>query len=436
MERNILEPLEEIRTCYLDLYSNAKTPDGNPLSEFEAEISQDDDVHSHKCSFRFSSDFKPIIESKITSIKQTLVAFGSANKEFIKPDFSDQNVEILSILQHLGEDSRNEYVLKRTPSLIGKTKTKFKKAEAYIINGPPHLAEFGTITFERKNYSITVERSHDAHQKITGAPKLTSGYLLTHTLKFKVTSSKNLNPTKILNILHYFLRFLGFVRGAKTSTAAIFFLDHCDQAKCIALGCGPASPLPHPLSWHIEPQVDQLPLLYNNFIELEADEKWKRGLNEAISWYTIANKPGNELEASIVLGQAALEALTYAHFVYDQRLREKMIIDMNAADKIEMLLASFNIKNAPLEHAPELTQTCKDNKFPERDCAKLTTFRNKLVHARSINYTGLAALQAQRAYLWIIETVILSRLGYQGEYQDQRIISGYRGANLTCIPDK
>jgi len=135
------------------------------------------------------------------------------------------------------------------------------------------------------------------------------------------------------------------------------------------------------------------------------------------------------LEASIILAQSALESLAYAHLIYDLKLRERLIIDLKASDKIEILLASLGIKDNPLEHASNFISTCDKNKFPIRPCERMTSFRNRLVHAKSVDYDGLSALEALRAYLWIIETVILVRVGYKGEYQDQRILGGWRGGN-------
>jgi len=419
---------EEIKTYFCELSEAGETPDIDKHFDFQSSFHREKTTTSSNAYLHFDSNFNPKIGMQISEAQQFIDATHNDDQVFLKTNFTSEKIELLQTFANIGSDSRLGFVFKRQPVLLGNPEHLFRKAEIFLLNGPPQLGLFGGDLFTGENYTIRITRNEKVRDAIVGHQKKTSGFLITHKVVFSSSGSKGLVPAKILDYIFLYLQFLSFVRGANTSTGLITFLNDDGTTEGLYLGSGKITSLPNPKSWH-DIGIGPMQPLFDGFLRMKKDEKWRRGLDEALSWYKAANKPGNDLEASIILAQSALESLAYAHLIYDLKLRERLIIDLKASDKIEILLASLGIKDNPLEHASNFISTCDKNKFPIRPCERMTSFRNRLVHAKSVDYDGLSALEALRAYLWIIETVILVRVGYKGEYQDQRILGGWRGGN-------
>lgn len=144
---------------------------------------------------------------------------------------------------------------------------------------------------------------------------------------------------------------------------------------------------------------------------------WTEPLEVAIHLYVESNSGGLARESSLILGQTALELLSWTYFVVDQKLYSASQFDgLWAAERIRKLLKTAKIPTAIPRQLGSLAASGAWANGPHA----ITAFRNALVHPPRLpsllTKPSQARLQAWQLTLWYLERAFLWLLGYSGHY--------------------
>jgi hypothetical protein len=159
-----------------------------------------------------------------------------------------------------------------------------------------------------------------------------------------------------------------------------------------------------------------------------ADPVWTEPLKVAIHLYMESNIHGLTNQSSLILGQAALELLSWTYFVEDQKQFSATYFDekLRAADRIRHLLTAANVPTAIPGHLGSLTSSgsslTRSGSWVDGPHA-ITALRNALVHPPKLPgllaISGRATLQAWQLTLWYLERAFLWLLNYSGHYSNR-----------------
>jgi hypothetical protein len=159
-----------------------------------------------------------------------------------------------------------------------------------------------------------------------------------------------------------------------------------------------------------------------------ADPVWTEPLKVAIHLYMESNIHGLTNQSSVILGQAALELLSWTYFVEDRKQFSAKYFDktLSAADRIRHLLTAAKIPTAVPRHLGSLVAS-GSSLAPSGSWADgphaITVLRNALVHPPRLPgllaISGQATLQAWQLTLWYLERAFLWLLNYSGHYSNR-----------------
>jgi hypothetical protein len=158
-----------------------------------------------------------------------------------------------------------------------------------------------------------------------------------------------------------------------------------------------------------------------------ADPVWSEPLRVAIHLYMESNVHGLTNQSSLILGQAALELLSWTYFVEDQKqFTAKQFDQLWAADRIRHLLTTAKVRTGVPRHLGSLVSS-GSSLAPSGSWADgphaITVLRNALVHPQRLPgllaISGRATLQAWQLTLWYLERALLWLLNYSGYYSNR-----------------
>jgi hypothetical protein len=131
------------------------------------------------------------------------------------------------------------------------------------------------------------------------------------------------------------------------------------------------------------------------------------------------------MEASIILGQTALELLGWTTLVEDLKtISHKGFNDLPAADKVRLLLASYQIPLDIPTCLGALTQLAKAHNWLDGpEC--LVGMRNALIHPQPKNRKKVQSASSVAIYevwnlgLWYLDLIFLRLFNYDGVYRNR-----------------
>jgi hypothetical protein len=152
---------------------------------------------------------------------------------------------------------------------------------------------------------------------------------------------------------------------------------------------------------------------------------WSEPINLALSWYVECNRRASGMEASIILGQTALELLGWTTLVEDLKtISHKGFNDLPAADKVRLLLASYQIPLDIPTCLGALTQLAKAHNWLDGpEC--LVGMRNALIHPQPKNRKKVQSASSVAIYevwnlgLWYLDLIFLRLFNYDGVYRNR-----------------
>ncbi len=147
-----------------------------------------------------------------------------------------------------------------------------------------------------------------------------------------------------------------------------------------------------------------------------SDPIWTQPLEVAIHLYMESNSRGLAQESSLILGQAALELLSWTYFVVENQCPASQFNGLPAVERIRKLLDKASIPMAIPRHLGSLAASGSWADGPDA----ITFVRNAVVHPRRLprlmTKPSRARMQAWQLTLWYLERAFLWLLDYSGYY--------------------
>ena len=157
-----------------------------------------------------------------------------------------------------------------------------------------------------------------------------------------------------------------------------------------------------------------------SLLELLEDPDWRGVLERSLQWYVAANN-GRHM-GDLILSQAGLELLAYAHLVLSGRMRADGFTRLRAADQIRLSLTMLDIPVEIPEELPELRAFAAGAGADAPEV--VSVWRNSVTHPptrkRPDQYLDLRLQdQARTLGLRQFELALLATLNYSGLIHDR-----------------
>jgi len=193
-----------------------------------------------------------------------------------------------------------------------------------------------------------------------------------------------------------------------------------------------------PSSWFDPYHCDQLVSLFPGFLAKWENKNWQKALMEVIYWYLSSNCStlgrGINIDAGIILTQAAIERLSFEYAVRHKRLIEaEGFKKLKASDKFRLLFSSLDIAIDIPASLPELQKLAKQLKWLDAPHA-ITEVRNTLVHPvnKRRGQFDEVFFPVWNLSQWYLELALLKICNYSGTYGN-RLIQRYVG-QVETVP--
>ncbi|MGP8281389.1 MAG: hypothetical protein ACLQT6_01590 [Desulfomonilaceae bacterium] len=239
-----------------------------------------------------------------------------------------------------------------------------------------------------------------------------SGYSITHFGGISRNDEDSFSLSRaheILDALHFFF---SFARGMWTAPVLAkgtnkegeIVWEQFDVPRCDRWQCSP--------TWFDPSKGEMLGDVFAGFWEKWEDKKWNDALRNSIDWY-LTSKMG-QVDAGLVIAQAALELLSWVYFAGNKALKDlKSFDDLPAAFRIKSILCEADISRKVPSTMKRLAEKICDN-GPEA----ITTLRNQISHPKGTTSEGtlLLRIDALKLSQWYVELILLWLCSYNGDY--------------------
>jgi hypothetical protein len=254
----------------------------------------------------------------------------------------------------------------------------------------------------------------------------TGGYGLTHVGCLRKEDCSNFNGKTAEDMLNALRHFLSLSKGMWCNPCLAVGFDKKKERVWEAWS-SPQGSWAKPMSWFDPHHCDELENLFPGFLSKWENEDWRKALHEVIYWYLSSNystlSRGINIDAGIILTQAAIERLSFEYAVRHKRLVEANgFKDLRASDKFRLLFSSLDIPIDIPASMPELKKLAKQFKWIDAPQA-ITEIRNSLVHPehKRRGQFGKAFYPAWNLGQWYLELALLRICGYSGTYGNRLI---------------
>jgi hypothetical protein len=276
------------------------------------------------------------------------------------------------------------------------------------------------LRLENDNYIISIDKCSDYKERQESLEEK-GGYVILYY--GELTSKKGplkLEDTK--EVFHCLDTFLTFINGRRTSAmflqgvyaGEVIWCDYTDYF---------VDPYKIVQSWPQRHSIRGLNELWQNFSLLWKETEDKNFLTSAIHWYVEANGNRGFSEGSIIMAQTALELL-YNWWIIEHK---KLIVgkdseNINASNKIRLLLSQLNITHSVPEAFKQLQQFIAESKDIIDAPDAVVQIRNAIVHSQEEKRKKLSAIHYKAKYealqlcIWYIEMTLLCILNFDDIY--------------------
>lgn len=286
-----------------------------------------------------------------------------------------------------------------------------------------NISFFKKITLKTDKLSLEITSVSDLKDRLDKI-RQTNGYSITHTALLEKEDGTPFNVKNANLFISSLTPFFSFIKGSWCTPVCPVGFDKLGKRVWESWAPPPSSPFQKPLSWlNTPPNEETLQTIFAGYSKCLQDTSMRETIYESLEWYVNSNKTDN-LEANLILTQAALERLSYEFMVNKKKcISIKGFKDrLYASDRIRLLLSYMGIplsipKNI-LDSAGKNTKKWED--FPHA----LTEIRNGIVHPDKKESNGKKTIfHAWNAGMWVLEVIYLKAFGYSGKYFNRS--SGY-----------
>lgn len=276
------------------------------------------------------------------------------------------------------------------------------------------------LRLENDNYIISIDKCSNYKKRLESLEEKGGYIILYYGEIVSKKGSLKLEDTK--EVFHCLDTFLTFINGRRTSA---MFLQGIFEGEVIWCDYTDYFVDPYKVvqSWQQRHSIRGLNELWKNFSSLWKETEDKNFLTSAIHWYVEANGNSGFSEGSIIMAQTALELL-YNWWVIEHK---KLIIgkdseNINASNKIRLLLSQLNINHSAPEAFKQLEQFIVDSKDIIDAPDAVVQIRNAIVHSQEEKRKKLSAIHYKAKYealqlcIWYIEMTLLCILDFDDIY--------------------
>lgn len=286
------------------------------------------------------------------------------------------------------------------------------------------LQRYGRVVLTCDGWSTTIIAT-DQTASLAKALRSEGGYALTHLGRIEREDGSAFSSEQLedmLSCLHYFLS-LALGRWAGVALP-VGFDDQGHRVfeqwglRFTADGSWSGSS-----SWFDQHHGELLSQVFPGFRSLWTSKLWGQPLRHALYWYLGAcdRRVGIGVDTGLILGQTALELLSWTYCVLDRKLVPRRMFKpggLSAAEKLRLLTEELGIPSDIPSELPTLLglRHAKLNDGPD----VITKIRNSLVHpdARG-SFPRQAYFEAWKLSLWYVDMVLLRLCGHTGMYANR-----------------
>jgi hypothetical protein len=264
-------------------------------------------------------------------------------------------------------------------------------------------------------WTIRIKAARNANE-LTKALDRDGGFGITHKATVSRRDGSSFTYLDVQRVLEALGDFLSFARGARTAPilAAGYDEEGREVWQDLRLPTIGRWRLQH--NWWDRERGEILSGVYPGFWNLWCDPAWYHPLRSTVYWYTNSNVGAGGLDGSLILGQAALESLSWMYLVREGRvLSERAFRRLRASDQIRRLLYTLEIPSAIPMDLTDLSAAASEFRWHDGPQA-VTEMRNALVHPKLQTRLRFnkALPDIWNLAQWYIELAILRLSGFSG----------------------
>lgn len=304
-------------------------------------------------------------------------------------------------------------------------------------NGRSSGGWLGSVEFGDHEFGIRIDQLQDK-EKCVASARARGQLRLSHVGHVIKHNGERFEDSEVERVLDKLHTFLTFCRGAMAGPQLVGGID--DSGTCL-LDLIPRTYVrrSHPNNW-LHSQACEGFQVFDSLSKLVDDPASSEMLWHVIYWYAHANVPGQAVEGSIILAQAALETLACWLLVeVDKSLSPGGFEKLSAADRLRLLVSHYaHLVDVP-SHFESLVKFAKE--FNHQDgAASITDARNCLIHPTAKNRERARRLTARGKYevlqlaLCYIELCILRLLNYDGQFFNRCPANASTFERLDFVP--
>lgn len=252
-----------------------------------------------------------------------------------------------------------------------------------------------------------------------------SGNAITHVGELVKQNDSSFTISNADNVLQLLYQWLSFCRGNWVAPMLSVGFDDSGQIVWKDWRQWNIRRCEHLPTWVNRDSAESLEQSFPGFNARFKDSTWGGPIRRVLGWYVECNRRASGIEASIILCQTALELLGWASLAQDRKvLSQKGFQDLPAADKIRLLLDSFQVPLSIPDDLVELSKLAKAYNWSDGpEC--LVGIRNALVHPQPKNMLKLESVSSISFYetwnlgMWYLDLILLRLFDYRAVYRNR-----------------
>jgi hypothetical protein len=318
--------------------------------------------------------------------------------------------EMTKVAMRFAPEERLEFVC----SLEGRSQ--------FVAGEPPRrgLYRCGRVKLKADGWVITIAAT-DRTEDLTKGLEAQGGYVLTHVGRIVREDGSKFSSEQLDDLLECLHYFLSFALGRSAGVALPIGFDTEGNKVFERWGIYTTSDgaCTGSHSWFDLLHGELLSQVFPGFLNLWANQAWRKLLSDAIYWYLGASDDGSggvSVDTGLILARTALELLAWTHCVVDRKMVSQSAFKprgLSAADKLRLLASSLNIPKQIPSHFSAL-QGRPGRKWVDGMDA-ITIVRNSLVHPDAQTEQFQSSFEGWKLSMWYIDLVLLSLCGHSGK---------------------
>jgi len=376
----------------------------------------------------------------------------SFNRDSVHITVTDENITFKAFLVSLkitGNFQTNIFSCKAIFWPFGRIRysksiatTHFKQVECYVVNmlnfycsivdtdhdiyvdestGTTHrMRRLGCSILTNDNWIIAIRSFNNTHLQVSTV-RDDGGYAITHRIIIRRKHNQLISEKHIANILEALKYLLSFARGMWITPIIPVAFNRNKILHWEEWGTVVQDQWISTNTWYDEKHGEMLGDMFPGFMKLWNNMKWRKALKTSLYWYVNGNDSSKGIDIGVILGQAALEYLSWHYLVIIKRIISKSKYNnRRTCDNLIMLIDQCEIPTYIPSSLNQLKQFANNNSIktgPE----VITAVRNEIVHPKTRKH-GMNTRTLYQAWLlcyWYLDLIYLYLFEHKGFYSNR-----------------